>query len=290
MSNYPVASVSSPTRGRTPATTYQTRQVDSFEPVGLKCWVAMPKNPDPTLPPLVAVHGILRDAKGMLKAITARLAQGGRMVIAPLFDEVGWRGYQRVTGKRRADLALLSLLKRIKSPDRPDIQPVDLLGYSGGAQFAHRFALLYPHLIGRLALCSAGWYTFPDEAPYPCGLSVPRAGLPGITTLTRTNLPCFLRLPINVYVGEHDTEIDPNLRRGQALDRQQGRNRVERAANWVAALKKVAATHGLQSKVKLTVLEGCGHDFRQCVHQGRLVEDWFHQSERPGSVSARLFR
>jgi pimeloyl-ACP methyl ester carboxylesterase len=283
MSIYPAASVSSHVKNSASGSLYKIYQTDSYGPASLDCWLAMPENLDPTLPPLLAIHGVLRDAKGMVNEIAAQLVAGGRMVIAPAFDEPQWHGYQRVIGKRRADLALLSLLKTIKMGATADIRSVDLLGYSGGAQFAHRFALLYPHLIHRLALCSSGWYTFPDDAPYPYGLSVPKGGLPGFTNLTRRNIGSFLRLPIDVYVGERDTEIDPNTRTGKVIDRQQGRNRMERAKNWVHAINGVAAAYGQQPKVKLTVLKGCGHDFRACVRQGKLIERFFS-----GSMGAQV--
>jgi pimeloyl-ACP methyl ester carboxylesterase len=255
---------------------------DSIGSVRLKYWVAMPACLDPSLPPLFAIHGIHRDAKGMLNEISTHMPEASRIIIAPVFDETNWRGYQRLIGRRRADLALLALLKTIRLSGLTDIRSFDLLGYSGGAQFAHRFALIYPHLINRLALCSAGWYTFPDDAPYPYGLSAPKTKLSGFNSFTRTNLECFLKLSIDVYVGEHDTEIDPNIRTGDSIDRQQGRNRLERATNWVDALNSVSKTYGFQSKAKLTVLKGCGHDFRECVRQGNLVERLFPSLEKVG--------
>lgn len=253
---------------------YSIKRVHSDKLTGLGCWVATPTNPDPSLPPLVAVHGVYRDVKGMLDIITHRLPHGGRSVIAPVFDETSWHGYQRVLTERRADHALLSLLKSINLPGVTDISSFDLLGYSGGAQFAHRFALLYPHLIHQLALCSAGWYTFPDNSPYPYGLARPEKKMPGFTPLVRSNLSAFLRLPIEVFVGECDTDKDPNLRRGKSIDRQQGSDRVERATNWVKALNKAASDQGVTAQVKLRLLGGCGHDFRQCVFLGGLVDQW----------------
>ncbi|HMB14772.1 MAG TPA: alpha/beta hydrolase [Pelovirga sp.] len=256
---------------------YSIRPVQSKKLTGLGCWVATPRNPDPSLPPLVAVHGVYRDVEGLLKILTSQFPHGKRSVIAPVFDKTNWHGYQRVLTGQRADLALLSLLKSINLPGITDIYSFDLLGYSGGAQFAHRFALLYPHLINRLALCSAGWYTFPDDSPYPYGLAKPEKILQGFTTQVRSNLSAFLRLPIEVFVGECDTDRDPNLRKGKAIDRQQGRDRVERATNWVKALNEAASDLGIESQIKTKILQGCGHDFRQCVHSGEMIEHWLKQ-------------
>lgn len=270
----PLEPLSTPSKSQSKISLYSIKRVSSDKLTGLGCWVAAPTNPDPLLPPLVAVHGVYRDVEGMLKVLTSQFPHGKRTVIAPIFDETNWRGYQRVLAERRADLALLSLLKSINLPGVNDICSFDLLGYSGGAQFAHRFALLYPHLINRLALCSAGWYTFPDDNPYPYGLAKPEKTMQGFTTLVRSNLSAFLRLPIEVFVGERDTCQDPNLRRGKAIDRQQGTDRVERATNWVKALNEAACARGLTSKINLTVLDGCGHDWRECVYLGGLVDQW----------------
>lgn len=270
----PLENLPAPSKSQSKISLYRISRVPTDKLTELGCWVATPTNPDPSLPPLVAVHGVYRDVEGMLKVLTSRFPHGKRTVIAPVFDEVNWHGYQRVLTERRADLALLSLLKSINLPGVTDICSFDLLGYSGGAQFAHRFALLYPHLINRLALCSGGWYTFPDGTPYPYGLAKPEKTIPGFTTFVRSNLSAFLRLPIDVFVGERDTNQDPNLRRGKAIDRQQGRNRVERATNWVKALNEAASDLGIESQIKTRILQGCDHDFRQCVHTGGMIELW----------------
>ncbi len=266
---------------------YDIRQIDSLKSTGLGCWIAVPNNPDPSLAPLVAVHGVLRDVEGMLKTITSRLPQGGRVIIAPVFDATNWHGYQRIFGQGRADLALLTLLKSIRIPGGPAFRSLDFLGYSGGAQFAHRFALLYPHLIGRLGLCSAGWYTFPDDRPYPYGLSVPTRKIKGFTPLTRANLSRFLSLPIDVYVGDLDDASDANLRRGKVIDRQQGTNRLERASNWVAALNKAASVENIRPDIKLGILKKCGHDFRECVHLGGLIDQWLARHPENLGLSPR---
>jgi poly(3-hydroxybutyrate) depolymerase len=42
--------------------------------------------------------------------------------------------------------------------------PLHLSGYSGGGQFVHRFMLVHPGRVARVAVGAAGWYTFPDPA------------------------------------------------------------------------------------------------------------------------------
>ena len=58
--------------------------------------------------------------------------------------------------------------RRPLSAWRADFGRVDLVGFSGGAQFAHRFAMLYPGCVRRVVVAAAGWYTYIDPSrPFP---------------------------------------------------------------------------------------------------------------------------
>ncbi|SEA98962.1 hypothetical protein [Rubrimonas cliftonensis] len=231
---------------------------------GLSCWLALPDRPRPGARPLIAVHGIGRAARLKAETFAARAAAQGRAVIAPLYDEAFWNGYQRAVAPRRADLALLELLKDLRAEGVVDAAGFDLFGYSGGAQFAHRFALLYPHLVGRLSLGAAGWWTFPDAAPYPYGL-----GGDGWGARMAAGLPRFLGLDIVVTIGAQDCEPDDATRRGEAIDAQQGVDRLTRARAWVAALREAAAARALAPpRIRLAVLPDAGHDFADCAAAG----------------------
>ena len=82
-----------------------------------------------------------------------------------------------------------------------------LTGYSGGAQFAHRYAFAYPRRVAALAVCAAGWYTFPDPGlVYPHGLRL-GGRLPGVTF----NPAAILRVPAVAFVGARDTEGNPSV-------------------------------------------------------------------------------
>ena len=99
-----------------------------------------------------------------------------------------------------------------------------LFGFSGGAQFAHRYAMMRPARVQSLHLAAAVWYTFADTTTsWPRGL----ARTPQGRQIT-ANLARFLALPIRLYVGENDTERDANLRQKPSIDAQQGANRKER--------------------------------------------------------------
>jgi pimeloyl-ACP methyl ester carboxylesterase len=236
----------------------------------LTCWLALPNDCAEDAIPLLAIHGIQRGARSQAELLGARAAALGRPVIAPLFDVERWPRYQRVVHKGRGDLALLSLMSELRLAGIWRTRRFELAGYSGGAQFAHRFAMLYPHLVSRLTVASAGWYTFPDDTPYPCGVGARAGHADDWAAQFAANLDRFLRLPIQVCVGAEDCLRDDNTRSNAEIDAQQGTDRKTRAARWVEALCVAAGARGIEPQVSFSVLPDCGHDFADCVRYGGL--------------------
>ena len=246
------------------APTFSLRRRIGRGALALDCLIATPAEPRPGARPLVAVHGISRAADEQIEAFGHRAAAQGRTVVAPLFDAERWSGYQRVLAPRRADRALLALLAELEAERAIEPGPVDLAGYSGGAQFAHRFAMLYPHRLSRLSVCAAGWWTTPDAAaPFPYGLG----GAKG--ELLAASVERFLALDIAVSVGALDDQPDAATRSTPDLDAAQGRDRVARARAWTEALRDEALRRGLPPpRLSFTLLPSCGHDFRACAQAG----------------------
>jgi pimeloyl-ACP methyl ester carboxylesterase len=232
--------------------------------------MALPHRIAPEAAPLVAVHGIHRQPEAQARAFASRAAAQGRVVIAPMFDAAEWPRYQQVVLGGRADLALLDLMQELRLAGIVRTRQISLAGYSGGAQFAHRFAMLYPHLVERLTVTAAGWYTFPEGVPFPYGLGV-RKGRTRWGTRIAVGLEAFLSLPIEACVGTADNMPDENTRRRPRLDERQGPDRVTRATRWVEALSAASAARGIASRARLRLLAGCGHDFGQCVARGGLA-------------------
>ena len=147
---------------------------------------------------------------------------------------------------------------------------ISMFGYSGGAQFAHRFAMLHPHRVEHLCVCSAGWYTWPEatELAFPHSTSFkPRRRLGAAAA---SNLGRFLQIPLQVAVGERDNVVDALTRSSVLLDALQGTHRLQRAQRWVQILQQLAEERGLRSNARLTVLADAGHDFRECMRSGLL--------------------
>ncbi|MGI3209781.1 alpha/beta fold hydrolase [Roseovarius tibetensis] len=234
--------------------------------------VIRPANPVPA-PPMVVLHGISRNARDLARLFTPEAERTGRTIIVPHFPEDIWPVFQRPCKAARPDQALLALLDAVAStlPDRAG--PVDLFGHSGGAQLAHRFAMLYPHRVTALHLVAAGWYCLPDQKmPYPYGLApgTDRAGANWARRNTE-GLREFLRLPISVYVGSRDVARDPALRTTSALDAGQGRNRHARARAYVAALTVAADRHALPARARFVELADCDHDVARAITQNDLA-------------------
>ncbi len=231
-------------------------------------FVYMPLQPAEPMPLLVLVHGISRRAKEQVRMFSAHAEAQGCMLVAPVYDAVRFAGYQRLGGLRgeRADRVLEHILAEVERLRGGTFPRFHIFGYSGGAQFAHRFAMAYPARVDRLAAAAAGWYTLPDaHRRFPMGLQ-PHPRLDDL----RFDLKKILRVPACVLVGAEDTAMDPNLRQSEKINRRQGATRVERAGRWVRAMSSAAAARRLDTPFRLEIMPGCGHSFSQCMCKGNM--------------------
>lgn len=234
-----------------------------------------PENVDPARPPLVAVHGISRNAEAHVDAFAEVAVTQRRLLIAPHFDEVRFDGFQRLAGNTEA--AAEALWCDVEQATGRPVGRVDLVGFSGGAQFAHRYAMLNPARVASLTLVAAGWYTFPsDHDRFPYG--VKRAG--GRGRRAAGNLADFLAIPTLVLVGALDDQRDSALRKSPDIDIKQGLNRIERASRWTCAFLQAAIRLGVAPRVQFAMLPDCGHAFDDCVGSGGLpgiVSHWLRR-------------
>lgn len=224
-------------------------------------------------PVFVTAHGISRNAEEHATLFAPYAAARGVVLVAPCFTRDRDDDYQRLgrTGRgRRADLALNAILEEVGALTGASTRRIHLFGFSGGAQFAHRYAMAHPDRVAGVVVASAGWYTFPDsDVPYPCGLGSSEA-VAGV----RFDPDAFLRVPFSVLVGGADT-TDASLRRNAELDRQQGVTRRARAENWAAAMRRAARARGIEPNVTCEQVPGIGHSFRQFMLEGGLGDRVF---------------
>lgn len=234
-----------------------------------------------SVPLVLCIHGISRDSREQVELLLPEAEARGYALLAPQFDEAGFGDYQRL-GRRgrgpRADLALIECFRQLEAVAGRPFGQVYLMGFSGGAQFAHRFVMAHPDRIAAAVCASSGWYTLPDARKrYPRGLRAD-GDLAGV----RFDPMKFLRVPILVSVGSEDVERDFSLRRQPRLDASQGHNRVERAQSWHRAMADAAKERGLVSRTRYIELPGVAHSFRACVDAelSRIAFEFFEETER----------
>lgn len=226
----------------------------------LEYYVFVPDDLAKGAEPLVLVHGISRNAAELVLRFSGLARLFGVPLIAPLFRREVHGQYQQAldhkTGQR-SDLALCAILADARQHFALATDKVSLFGFSGGAQFAHRFALIHPRRVRACVPASAGWYTMPDPGlAWPIGL----AGMPGSGNASEAQ-----DVPFHLIVGQRDRQEDDALRRDPELDRLQGPDRLARAKAWYAALHRA----GWNAAGSLTVLPRTRHSFN-CAHRNGL--------------------
>lgn len=220
-------------------------------------------------PTLVAIHGISRNAAEVATRFASHPAFARTNIVAPLFERKRFGKYQQLlarrSGEASADQALFALLSDLAKDRCIPVDKVMLFGFSGGAQMAHRLAMLQPDRVTRLCAVSAGWYLWPDRSlHYPFGLG---EGCP-----TEASDDAFLDIPMTVIVGERDTRIDASVRQDSPIVTLQGPDRVSRASAWTRAIRERAVAKGKTPLASLVTLRNGTHDFGQCARDAGLID------------------
>ncbi len=214
---------------------------------------------------VIVVHGVSSQPATVIREFAPVGREYGFVTLAPDFSGMSFRGYQRLSssaGAGGAALALERLAAQVSARLGLDPMRFDLAGFSGGAQFAHRFAMTRPGLVRRLVVAAAGWFSECDSSlAFPQGMG----GMADDELLRQ-----FLAIPIRIAVGTEDNSRGSNLRKESQLDARQGSNRLERAEFWHSHLIQRARELGIASDNRLVLLPGTGHQFRQAVENGNL--------------------
>jgi pimeloyl-ACP methyl ester carboxylesterase len=221
---------------------------------------------------LVSVHGISRNAGAHARALASLADELDLVLVAPHFSRSRFPDYQRM-GRQgrlgpggRADRMLLRIVQAVRDEYGLREQPFVLMGHSGGAQFALRFTLVHSSQVAAYVLSAPGSYCWPDaERRFPHGAASSRV-FPDL----HPDLDALLQRPGLVLVGTRDVERGDALRQGERIDALQGRNRLERARRWVAAMQQRAAERGTAAPLTLHAVADCGHGFSELAR----AEDW----------------
>lgn len=237
-------------------------------------YVYIPHSGGHKAPLFASIHGFSRNPIPHTQAFEQLCERYGVVMLAPKFTLEQHKDYQRLgrVGRgQRADRFFEHCVAEVASLTGADSGQIYLFGYSGGAQFAHRYLMANPQRVARAIVVAAGWYTFPDvRIKYPYGIRSSRR-LPGVVF----NPEEFLRVPVTVLVGENDIHSNA-LRSNPRLDEQQGKNRVLRARKWVATMRAAAEAYGMEPRVNYLEVPGANHSFAQFCRHGALAERVFH--------------
>lgn len=236
----------------------------------------IPKSAGPGSPLLCAVHGLRRSAAQQVFQLKQWAEEYGIVVFAPLFARDQFRYFQTLTPNAAGalpedafDAALDDCVERFGLRPREQY----LFGFSGGAQFAHRYTLIGSKSFDRLILMAPGWFSMPTkDLPYPYGIGWSEAlGLRKIAVEGLSNCPTL------VMVGERDTKRTASLNQDQIVDEHQGRNRVERCKRWIAAMQDQSADCQVEP---LHLVKRGGHSLEKMLNHGSAgskMFDWLSQ-------------
>ncbi|MFE4215602.1 poly(aspartic acid) hydrolase [Streptomyces sp. NPDC056844] len=161
----------------------------------------------PPRPLVVAVHGTRRRCESLRDAFADFGERHDCVVLAPLFPS-GITGPNDVDSYKllsaagfRPDEILLDMIDEVAARWHVHTDRFHLHGFSGGGQFAHRFAYLHPDRLASLSVGAPGRVTLLDPTrPWWQG-TADAEELFGIAPD-----PAPLReVPVQLVIGEHDT-------------------------------------------------------------------------------------
>jgi poly(3-hydroxybutyrate) depolymerase len=211
------------------------------------------RDDEPPLQLWVFVHGTGRRTVVYLDAFAEMARTHRAVVMTPLFP-VGIDGpndihnYKSIDGAGvRFDEILLSMVEEVGQRWNVQTSPFFLHGFSGGGQFANRFALLHPEHLTAVSIGAPGQVTLPrSDQPW----------WPGVADIEERfgiafDAAAFARVPAQIVVGSLDD--DPAEVAAVTAD-EHAAGRLTQARMLCAALREGG------SSVRLDVVDGIGHD------------------------------
>jgi len=209
---------------------------------------------------IVAVHGSSRNAREQRDAFACLAEAQGCFVLAPVFpiemdQQVPDEAYKHIVGgSRRYDRILLDMIDEFAGQVGLSFSRIVFFGFSGGAQYCHRFFYAHPRRVDALALVAPGYTTLPRrDSDWWVGwrdFHEIFGHEPDVAEMTRT--------PVLILCGQDDTapaEVysRDELGLSQEAYARYGRNRVQRAAR----LHEELCALGICAQ--LSLLQGSGH-------------------------------
>ncbi len=203
---------------------------------------------------LLALHGMGGNGEDFVRDLAGDADRNHWLIVAPTIDYGDWRDPGQVADEDPALMGwLASYLDELPSLTGLSVRRrAFVLGFSRGAQLAHRFALFYPEKVTAVASVSAGTYTVP--------LARSDLGKPMMFPFGVGDLPSYVGRPLDrvelrnvqfwVAVGGDDTSPADLPRQWDAYI---GDTRVRRAQAFQSALQKIG------ERSVLTLYRGTKH-------------------------------
>lgn len=232
-------------------------------------------------PPLViVVHGSDRDAAGMLDAMREGLAGRRVAILAPLFaaeidGEDHADGYKFLVSRGIDYISVMKSMIAAAPLLSGDFGRVYLFGFSGGAQFAHRYALFCASELSGVVVASPGNVTLLDETfewwPGLCGAAAAIG--------RETDIQSLCRIPVEIIIGSQDraaglVQRPAGTPHGSPYEGLAGASRLERAHSLTKSFK----SHGIRTA--LHEMDGVGHELRPVTFKAAaLIAQWIDAEE-----------
>lgn len=210
-------------------------------------------------PLVVAQHGTERNVLYYRDHLRPFAEEHGAVVLAPLFpagiiDPDDLHNYKFVEYRGiRFDHALLAMVEEVAARHPVATDRFYLHGFSGGAQFAHRFLYLHPGRLAGVSIAAPGRITrLDDTLPWWLGTRdlVERFGI-------SVDLDALRRVPILLTVGADDVETweinNPGESNWMDGAEDTGKTRIER----LRTLERNFRAHGLN--VRFETVPGVAH-------------------------------
>lgn len=139
----------------------QAKETQGKDAQGRDYWLYTPETIDPekTYTLVVGVHGYRGKGKGAA-GHAGWVNKHDVIVLGPTYDSNGYQYLSKGSGQQTVDL-----VKQL-SKDYRLSKKIFIAGFSGGSQYAHRFAMKYPELVSGCAAHSGGTWATGD---YPRG-------------------------------------------------------------------------------------------------------------------------
>lgn len=209
-----------------------------------------------SLQTLVVIHGSDFRHEVMCRYFAMLAAETGCVVLAPLFAPSGAanpdpNGFKFLRSSHAEyDRVLLDMVDAAGERLACARERFFLFGFSGGAQFAHRFLYVHPTRLHAVSIAAPGMVTLIDPAR-PAWV-----GTRGLGALcgNELNLPQVQRVAVQLLVGSED--VKPHVGGAAQEDyNHAGGNRIER----LRTLRTNYQAHGIP--VSHREVAGAAHDF-----------------------------